>query len=221
MKMLETIEVGIEFTPGGDERREADLVQTFSQNERLLKALHEARDEIAALREEVDKLCTPPSTYGVYLSAHSDETVDVLAQGRKVRVRLHPAIKAASLRPGQELVLNDALNVVEAAGYEIQGDVVVLKKRLDDERAMVMLRADGEKIGIIADPLRPRRTSKISRSKRSLTSAIATWEAWRPRFRPSRTPWSCRTSTPTTTRSTSSGRQRVCSSMGLRDAARR
>src|SRR5438874_95013 len=157
MKMLETIEVGIEFTPGGDERREADLVQTFSQNERLLKALHEARDEIAALREEVDKLCTPPSTYGVYLSAHSDETVDVLAQGRKVRVRLHPAIKAASLRPGQELVLNDALNVVAAAGYEIQGDVVVLKERLDAERAMVMLRADGEKIGIIADPLRSTR----------------------------------------------------------------
>ena len=156
MKMLETIDAEIEFTAGEDGRREADLrlVQTFSQNEKLRKALHEARDEIAALREEVDKLCGPPSTYGVYLSAHADDTVDVLAQGRKVRVRLHPAIKAASLRPGQELVLNDALNVVAAAGYEIQGDVVVLKERLDDERAMVMLRADGEKIGIIADPLR-------------------------------------------------------------------
>ena len=157
MKMLETIEAEIEFTAGEDERREAELVQTFSQNEKLLKALHEARDEIAALREEVDKLCGPPSTYGVYLSAHADDTVDVLAQGRKVRVRLHPAIKAASLRPGQELVLNDAFNVVAAAGYEIQGDVVVLKERLDDERAMVMLRADGEKIGIIADPLRSTR----------------------------------------------------------------
>jgi len=156
MKMLETIETVIEFTADEDERRQADLrlAQTFSQNEKLLKALHEARHEIAALREEVDKLCAPPSTYGVYLSAHADDTVDVLAQGRKVRVRLHPAIKAASLRPGQELVLNDALNVVAAAGYEIQGDVVVLKERLDDERAMVMLRADGEKIGIIADPLR-------------------------------------------------------------------
>ena len=159
MKMLETIDAEIEFTAGKDERREANLrpVQTFSQNEKLLKALHEARDEIAALREEVDKLCAPPSTYGVYLSAHADDTVDVLAQGRKVRVRLHPAIKAASLRPGQELVLNDSLNVVAAAGYEIQGDVVVLKERLDDERAMVMLRADGEKIGIIADPLRSTR----------------------------------------------------------------
>ena len=159
MKMLETIEAEIEFTAGEDERREADLrpPQTFSQKEKLLKALHEARDEIAALREEVDKLCAPPSTYGVYLCAHEDDTVDVLAQGRKVRVRLHPAIKAASLRPGQELVLNDALNVVAAAGYEIQGDIVVLKERLDDERAMVMLRADGEKVGIIADPLRSTR----------------------------------------------------------------
>ena len=80
------------------------------------------------MREEVDKLRTPPSTFGVYLSAHEDDAVDVLAQGRKVRVRLLPAIKAASLRPGQELVLNEALNVVAVAGYEIQGDVVVLRR---------------------------------------------------------------------------------------------
>ncbi len=156
MKVLETIETEIEFNVVEDKFREADhqLVQAFKQNEKLLNALHEARDEITALREEVDKLCAPPSTYGVYLSAHEDDTVDVLAQGRKVKVRLHPAIKVESLRPGQELVLNEALNVVDAAGYEIQGDVVVLKERLDDERAVVTLRADGEKVGIIADPLR-------------------------------------------------------------------
>jgi proteasome-associated ATPase len=157
MKILETIEAEIQSTVGEDERREADLVQTFSQNLKLLKALHEARDEIAALREEVDKLCAPPSTYGVYLSTHEDDTVDILAQGRKVRVRLHPAINAAALRPGQELVLNDALNVIGAAGYEVQGDVVMVKERLDDERAMVMLRPDGEKVGIIAGPLRSTR----------------------------------------------------------------
>src|SRR5437773_9872236 len=91
------------------------------------------------------------------MGPHEDDTVDVLAQGRKVRVRLHPAIKAPSLRPGQELVLNEALNVIAAAGYEIQGDVVVLKERLDGERAIVALRADGEKIAVIADPLRSMR----------------------------------------------------------------
>jgi len=133
------------------------VAQDFRQSERLLEALRQAREEIATLREEVDKLCAPPSTYGVYLSAGEDDTVDVLAQGRKVKVRLHPAIKAESLRPGQELVLNEALNVIAAAGYEIQGDVVVLKERLDDERAIVTLRADGEKIAVIADPLRSMR----------------------------------------------------------------
>jgi len=133
------------------------VAQDFRQSERLLEALRQAREEIATLREEVDKLCAPPSTYGVYLSAGEDDTVDVLAQGRKVKVRLHPAIKAESLRPGQELVLNEALNVIAAAGYEIQGDVVVLKERLDGERAIVTLRADGEKIAVIADPLRSMR----------------------------------------------------------------
>jgi proteasome-associated ATPase len=159
MNRPETIEVETEYATVDDARSEADqgLRQAFRQNERLLKALHEARGEIAALRDEVDKLAAPPSTYGVYLTAHEDATVDVLAQGRKMRVRLRSAIDAASLRPGQELVLNEALNAVAVAGYEIQGDVVVLKERLDDERALVTLHADGEKIGILADPLRSAR----------------------------------------------------------------
>ena len=124
------------------------------QNEKLVNALYEAREQITSLKEEVDKLCAPPSTYGVYLSANEDGTVNILAQGRKVKVNLHPAIKGEALKPGQELILNEGLNVVEAAGYEIQGDVVILKEQLDPERAVVTLRADEEKVGIIADPLR-------------------------------------------------------------------
>ncbi len=130
------------------------LLQALDQNEKLVNALYEAREQISSLKEEVDKLCAPPSTYGVYLSVNEDATVNILSQGRKVKVNLHPSIKAETLKPGQELVLNEGLNVVEAAGYEIQGDVVILKEQLDDERAVVTLRADEEKVGIIADPLR-------------------------------------------------------------------
>jgi proteasome-associated ATPase len=139
--------------------REANrqLVQAFNQNEKLVNALYEAREQITALKEEVDKLCAPPSTYGVYLSVNEDGTINILAQGRKVKVNLHPSLKAELLKPGQELVLNEGLNVVEAAGYEIQGDVVILKEQLDADRAVVTLRADEEKVGIIADPLRPLR----------------------------------------------------------------
>jgi proteasome-associated ATPase len=136
--------------------REANrqLVQAFNQNEKLVNALYEAREQITSLKEEVDKLCAPPSTYGVYLSVNEDGTVNILAQGRKVKVNLHPAIKVEALKPGQELILNEGLNVVEAAGYEIQGGVVILKEQLDEERAVVTLRADEDRVGIIADPLR-------------------------------------------------------------------
>jgi proteasome-associated ATPase len=139
-----------------DKLREANrqLVQAFNQNEKLVNALYEAREQITALKEEVDKLCAPPSTYGVYLAANEDSTVTILAQGRKVKVNLHPSIKVDALKPGQELILNEGLNVIEAAGYEIQGEVVILKEQLDAERALVTLRADEEKVGIIAEPLR-------------------------------------------------------------------
>src|SRR4026209_1299894 len=137
--------------------REANrqLVQAFNQNEKLVNTLYEAREQITSLKEEVDKLCAPPSTYGVFLSINEDATVNILSQGRKVKVNLHPSIKAEEIKPGQELVLNEGLNVVKTAGYEIQGEVVVLKEVLDEERAIVTQRADEDRVGIIADPLRP------------------------------------------------------------------
>src|SRR5438132_492598 len=136
--------------------REANrqLVQAFNQNEKLVNALYEAREQITALKEEVDKLCAPPSTYGVYLAANENNTVTILSQGRKVKVNLHPSIKPETLKPGQELLLNEGLNVIEAAAYEIQGEVVILKEQLDPERALITLRADEERVGIIAEPLR-------------------------------------------------------------------
>jgi len=152
---------GIAEAPRGSrafdgELRDADrlLAQAHNQNEILVTALQEAREQIAALKEEVDKLCAPPSTYGVYLAANEDSTVTILSQGRKVKVNLHPSLKPEMLKPGQELILNEGLNVIEAAGYEIQGEVVILKEQLDAERALVTLRADEEKVGIIAEPLR-------------------------------------------------------------------
>src|SRR6266513_2064394 len=138
-------------------RTRDELLQAVAQHEKLVNALYEAREQITALKEEVDKLCAPPSTYGVYLSPNEDGTVNILSQGRKVKVNLHPAIKAEALKPGQELILNEGLNVIEAAAYEIQGEVVILKEQLDPERAVVTLRADEEKVGIIADPLRVQR----------------------------------------------------------------
>src|SRR5438105_11113480 len=118
------------------------LAQAVSQNEKLTYTLREAREHIAALREEVDKLTQPPSAYGTFLATNDDGSVDVFSGGRKMRVALHPEIEVDELRRGQEVVLNDSLNVVLARGSEIAGEVVTLKELLDDQRAVIVGRAD-------------------------------------------------------------------------------
>jgi proteasome-associated ATPase len=149
-------EIPKDFVVLENKLREANrqLVQAFNQNEKLVNTLYEAREQISSLKEEVDKLCAPPSSYGVFLSLNDDGTINILSAGRKVKVNLHPSIVKENIKPGQELVLNEGLNVIDTAGYEIQGEVVIMKETLDESRAVVTLRADEEKVAIIAEPIR-------------------------------------------------------------------
>ncbi len=131
------------------------LAQAVSQNEKLSYTLREAREHIATLREEVDKLTQPPSAYGTYLGRNDDGTADVLSGGRKMRVSLHPDLDDDTLERGQEVVLNDSLNVVLARGAERSGEVVTLKEILEGgDRAMIVGRADEERVVELAESLR-------------------------------------------------------------------
>jgi proteasome-associated ATPase len=133
---------------------EASLTSVTAQNERLASTLREARDQIVALKEEVDRLAQPPSGFGVFLAAQEDNTADVFTGGRKMRVNVSPNVDLDKLRPGQEVVLNEALNIVIAQGYETAGEVVMLKEILSDgERALVISHADEERIVRLAAPL--------------------------------------------------------------------
>ncbi|MFO1538531.1 MAG: proteasome ATPase [Actinomycetota bacterium] len=130
------------------------LAQAIAQNERLSATLREAREHIAALREEVEKLTMPPAAYGTFLGCNEDGTVDVLSVGRKMRVSVHPDVDVEALERGQEVALNDSLNVVLARGLEVAGEVVVLKELLEDERrALVVGRADEERVCELAGPM--------------------------------------------------------------------
>ncbi len=123
------------------------LAQAVSQNEKLTYTLQQAKEHIAALREEVDKLTQPPSAYGTFLHANDDGTVDVFSGGRKMRVAVHPEIDGVELRRGQEVVLNESLNVILAREGEDSGEVVTLKELLEDgRRAIVYARADEERV---------------------------------------------------------------------------
>lgn len=125
------------------------------QNEKLIQMLRQAQDQIAALKEEVDKLSAPPCSYGIFSALNEDGTIVIYAGGRKMKVNLHPSIDRQKLRKGQEVILNDAFNVIAMANFEIQGEVVYLKELLDGDRAVVTMHAaDEERVAILSDPLR-------------------------------------------------------------------
>ncbi len=132
----------------------AQLARLTENNERLVATLKEARAQIVTLKEEIDRLAQPPSGYGVFLARHEDGTVDVFTGGRKLRVAVSPALDVENLRRGQEVLLNDALNIVDAFGFERAGEVVMLKEVLEGgDRALVISHADEERIVHLADTL--------------------------------------------------------------------
>jgi proteasome-associated ATPase len=131
------------------------LSQTSAQNDRLVTTLREARDQIVALKEEVDRLAQPPAGFGTFIERHEDGSVDVFTGGRKLRVNVSPAIETDELRRGQEVMLNEALNVVSALEFETIGDVVMLKELMQDgDRALVIGHTDEERIVRLAETLR-------------------------------------------------------------------
>ncbi|MYT69501.1 proteasome ATPase [Streptomyces sp. cg28] len=133
---------------------QTNLAGVSAQNERLANTLREARDQIVALKEEVDRLAQPPAGFGVFLTANEDGTADIFTGGRKLRVNVSPSVELEELRRGQEVMLNEALNVVEAMEYESVGDIVTLKEILEDgERALVTGHTDEERVVRLAEPL--------------------------------------------------------------------
>ena len=130
------------------------LAGVTAQNERLAQTLREARDQIMTLKEEVDRLAQPPAGFGTFLNRNEDDSIDVFTGGRKLRVNVSPSVDLDSLRRGQEVMLNEALNVVAALDFEQVGEVVMLKEILaDGERVLVIANADEERVVRLAEPL--------------------------------------------------------------------
>jgi proteasome-associated ATPase len=133
---------------------QASLAGASGQNDRLVNTLKEARDQIIALKEEVERLAQPPSGYGVFIGRYDDDSVDIFTGGRKLRVTVSPAVDVKEMRRGQEVMLNEALNVVAALAFERQGEVVQLKEVLEGgDRALVVGHTDEERVVMIAESL--------------------------------------------------------------------
>jgi proteasome-associated ATPase len=134
---------------------QARVAALNDRNDRLAQTLREAREQMITLKEEIDRLAQPPSGYGVFLEAFEDGTVDIFTAGRKLRVAVSPEVPLDDLRHGQEVMLNEAMNVVAARGHERAGEVVMLKEILEGgDRALVIGHTDEERVVFLADILR-------------------------------------------------------------------
>ena len=81
---------------------EARIDSLAARNSKLMETLKEARQQLLALREEVDRLGQPPSGYGVLLGTHEDDTVDVFTSGRKMRLTCSPNIDVKVTEAGPD-----------------------------------------------------------------------------------------------------------------------
>ncbi len=157
---LAALRSGGEASPTQIRSMERDLARLRSQmstlsaqNERLVRTLRDAREQIVTLKSEVDRLAQPPAAYGTVIELFDDGTADILTSGRKMHVAVSPSIEATELRPGREVMLNEAMNVVAAHGFETVGEVVLCKEVLDDGRVLVVAQADEERVCRVAASL--------------------------------------------------------------------
>src|SRR6476646_2965095 len=132
---------------------QTSLSTLSSQNERLVRTLKDAREQIVTLKKAVDRLAQPPSTYGLVVDPPEDGSIDIITGGRKMRVAISPSVDQVELGLGREVMLNEALNVVSVHGYERVGEVVTVKERIDHERVVVITHGDEERVCRIATPL--------------------------------------------------------------------
>ncbi|MDC3376774.1 proteasome ATPase [Candidatus Nanopelagicales bacterium] len=130
-----------------------ELTAQKDHNQRLINTLRDAREQIVALKAEVDRLGEPPSGYATFVQAHEDGSVDIIASGRKMRVAVSPGVGSDTLTPGQEVVLNESMNIVGAREFEVIGDIVTFKEMLGRDRCVVVANADEERVVRLADPL--------------------------------------------------------------------
>jgi len=129
------------------------LTQAVHQNEKLAAVLEETREQLAILREEVEKLTAPPNPFGTILGINEDGTADVMTGGRKLRVNVEPTLEIKELERGQEVLLNEAYNVIDVRDFEPQGEVVTVKEVVDEHRLIVLGRGDEERVIERAAPL--------------------------------------------------------------------
>ncbi len=120
-----------------------EVRHAIDRNQKLDEALEMTRQRVSDLREEIEQLSKPPSPYGTVVGINEDGSIDVQSSGKKMRVSVSPEV-GADLGVGQEVVLNEAMNVVMARKPHFLGEVATVKEVLSDSTRAVVVANNGE-----------------------------------------------------------------------------
>ena len=131
-----------------------ELMQLHRRNRKLTSTLQDAKEQLEHLKEKVEQLSAPPNNYGAFLQSNGDGTIDIDLGGKKMKVNVDPDINVETLQKGQEVIVNGVFNVVGVKEFDQQGEVVKVKEMLDDQRVIVNLRADEERVVEISDSVK-------------------------------------------------------------------
>ncbi|MET7075003.1 proteasome ATPase [Trueperella pyogenes] len=117
------------------------------KNGRLADALQKSRRRIQELSEQVENLSQPPGSTATFLGANLERhEVIAIVNGRKMILAASRLVELGKIRPGQELLLNEALVVVGVTSYERTGEIVTVKLVIDASRVLVQVHADDERV---------------------------------------------------------------------------
>lgn len=124
----------------------AELERFAAQNERLTASLRTARSQIVQLKSDLERVGDPPNTYATFLRRSDGTTVDVLHNGRRLRVSTSAQLDLDALRPGAELRLNESLAAVAVVPTQETGTLVTVVQTLADGRVLVMVGQDDTRV---------------------------------------------------------------------------
>ncbi len=139
------------------DRARQQLYDAEQQNEKLVATLQDAKQQIDLLKQEVDKLCAPPNTYGIYERSNKDGTIEINVDGKMMRVNVHPNVRVEDLMEGQLVVLNEAFNIVDATEFDPRGEIMAVSDVLEDGRLVVLGHTDEERVISVSQPLKRER----------------------------------------------------------------
>ncbi|OYN91067.1 proteasome ATPase [Parenemella sanctibonifatiensis] len=122
-------------------------------NDKLSATLRDARDKLAGLRQQIEELRQPPLQIGMVTDRTAeDDLVDVIVNGRRLRVRIDDELPGGELTVGRQVLLDETAVAVGVLDLPDTGELATIRELMpaDDatgvNRVRIQTRSDEERV---------------------------------------------------------------------------